>query len=509
MAILHKNITASGDIHNPKWHPDANNGDYAWKNEKGELESIDELLLPAALNFVDGSVAPPTSNTNDIYILSSGGSVNAGWGSVALQDWVKYDGAAWNAITPQKSSLCYDKNADSLMSFDGAAWAAIGGAGGAGVFGITNSLGEYTYYTTFQLALAAATSGDTVEQFADVSVSTASSITLDKDITWNMNGYEYKNTSTSSFIMLDVSSATTVNITINNGKITRNTGSSNGGVLFDTGTKLDSIIKINGVTFENVEGGLLSGSATIIGGVYRSSGTTTFFYSGKVYTIKMFANVAGTFNGVNARVYNSIFEISAGYAYLNNGAEAYNSYFKGSTYGLRLGVGANKAYNCTCEATAFHGIFVTSGELHNCNGFSALYYGIQLGGTAARAYNCTAKSGAQIAMWLISGQAFNCFVESSANYGVHVQTANSVFKGGSVISKLNSSTGRGFYIAADNFDITNNTIEVVNSGAPCITGTAGRTGKFAGNIFKGSTTAVTVVTNSITNTQDSQGNILI
>ena len=129
MAILHKNITASGDIHNPKWHPDANNGDYAWKNEKGELESIDELLLPAALNFVDGSVAPPTSNTNDIYILSSGASVNAGWGTVALQDWVKYDGAVWNVITPQKSSLCYDKTADSLMGFNGTAWAAIGGGG--------------------------------------------------------------------------------------------------------------------------------------------------------------------------------------------------------------------------------------------------------------------------------------------------------------------------------------------------------------------------------------------
>ena len=130
MAILHKNITVSSDIHNPKWLPDANNGDYAFKNEKGELESIDELLLPAALNFVDGSVAPPTTTTGDIYILSSGGSVNAGWGSVALQDWVRYDGTAWNSLTPQKSSLCYDKTADSLMAFDGSAWAAIGGGGG-------------------------------------------------------------------------------------------------------------------------------------------------------------------------------------------------------------------------------------------------------------------------------------------------------------------------------------------------------------------------------------------
>ena len=132
MAILHKNITTSADIHNPKWFTDANNGDYAFKNEKGELESTDELLLPAALNFVDGSVAPPTTSTGDIYILSSGGSVNAGWGSVSLQDWVRYDGAAWNSITPQKSSLCYDKAADGLMFYDGSAWATLGGGGGGG-----------------------------------------------------------------------------------------------------------------------------------------------------------------------------------------------------------------------------------------------------------------------------------------------------------------------------------------------------------------------------------------
>jgi len=130
MAILHKNINNESDIHVPKWLPSANNGDYAFKNEKGELESIDELLLPAALNFVDGSVAPPTTSVGDIYILSSGASVNAGWGSVALQDWVRYDGALWNSLTPQKSSLCYDKTADALMSFNGAAWAAIGAGGG-------------------------------------------------------------------------------------------------------------------------------------------------------------------------------------------------------------------------------------------------------------------------------------------------------------------------------------------------------------------------------------------
>ena len=156
MPILHKNITNATDIHNPKWLSTANNGDYAWKNEKGELESTDEIVLPAALNFVDASVAPPTSSTGDIYILSSGGSVNAGWGSVSVGDWVRYDGALWSSITPQKSSLCYDKSADSLKFYNGLVWASIGG----GISSVTSaekaalspSVGDFVYDTLILLA---------------------------------------------------------------------------------------------------------------------------------------------------------------------------------------------------------------------------------------------------------------------------------------------------------------------------------------------------------------------
>ena len=132
MAILHKNISAEGDIHNPKWFSGANNGDVAWRNELGVLESTDELVLPAALNFVDGSVAPPTSNSGDIYVLSSGASVNAGWGTVALGDWVRYNGTTWNVITPQKSTLCYNETLDKLFSYSGSVWAEVGGGGGGG-----------------------------------------------------------------------------------------------------------------------------------------------------------------------------------------------------------------------------------------------------------------------------------------------------------------------------------------------------------------------------------------
>lgn len=151
MAILHKNISAEGDIHNPKWFSGANNGDVAWRNELGVLESTDELVLPAALNFVDGSAAPPTSNSGDIYVLSSGASVNAGWGTVSLGDWVRYDGTTWNVITPQKSSLCYNEASDSLMSYTGLVWAGMGG----GISSVTSaekaalspSVGDFVYDT--------------------------------------------------------------------------------------------------------------------------------------------------------------------------------------------------------------------------------------------------------------------------------------------------------------------------------------------------------------------------
>ena len=151
MPILHKNIIAEADIHNPKWFSGANSGDIAWKNEKGTLESTDELVLPSALNFVDASATPPTSNAGDIYVLSLGGSVNAAWGSVDLKDWVRYDGAAWNSITPQKSSLCYDKTTDSLQFFDGVNWAAVAtgiqNLDTATKSALTPALGDFVYDT--------------------------------------------------------------------------------------------------------------------------------------------------------------------------------------------------------------------------------------------------------------------------------------------------------------------------------------------------------------------------
>ena len=118
MSWRHRDILEA-ELHEPKGFTTANNGDSIWRNEQGLSEWTDREVLPAALNLVDASVAPPTTATGDIYVLSLGASIHANWGTVALKDWVRYDGVSWNVITPNKSILCYDKTADVLMSYNG------------------------------------------------------------------------------------------------------------------------------------------------------------------------------------------------------------------------------------------------------------------------------------------------------------------------------------------------------------------------------------------------------
>jgi hypothetical protein len=59
-------------------------------------------------------------------------------------------------------------------------------------------------------------------------------------------------------------------------------------------------------------------------------------------------------------------------------------------------------------------------------------------------------------------------------------------------------------------EILNSFLEVTNASAYCITGFNGSTWKWSNNSFKGATTPIDpTFTQGITNTSDSQGNILI
>jgi len=516
MAILHKNITAAADIHNPKWFSGANNGDYAFKNEKGELESTDELLLPSALNFVDGSVAPPTTNSGDIYILSSGGSVNAGWGSVALQDWVRYDGTAWNSITPQKSSLCYDNTADTLMVYDGSAWAGMGSS--FGKFAISDSSGGYTYYATIELALAAASSGDVIEQFTNVSVTGTTTINLVDGVTWNMNGYEYKNTDAGQVRMFTLPSSATVRIF--NGRITRTAGGAGNGNTPLYNNQASSTLIATGTTFESTNGSSVFTSCKIIDGLYISGNNTYNMVNVNGIHINVTADGQGQnyHYGSTVRLYNSYYNSTGNYNMIDGGAKAYNSVFKSSGgRGALLNNGSNEAHNCCFISTSADAV-ETKGQsstvfskLFNCTTISTGSEGADMYGSS-EAYNCSFYSTVNLGLNIRNNaKAYNCKAVSLASKAIS-GTAEFTIVNCIAQSFYDNAAGHAIeaYTANTSFTVVGCTGQTINSSANGLNIASNTNGKWANNTFIGMTTAVVNTNaNQMSNTADTYGNLLI
>ena len=71
------------------------------------------------------------------------------------------------------------------------------------------------------MALAAASSGDVIEQFTNILVSGTSTINLIDGVTWQMNGYEYKNNTSNDMVMFTIPTNTTVKFTFKNGTIVK------------------------------------------------------------------------------------------------------------------------------------------------------------------------------------------------------------------------------------------------------------------------------------------------
>jgi hypothetical protein len=79
-----------------------------------------------------------------------------------------------------------------------------------------------------------------------------------------------------------------------------------------------------------------------------------------------------------------------------------------------------------------------------------------------------------------------------------------------VISYFNNSSGNGIKINQSSFEIVGTAIKVENASANCINAASSKSVKWAGCSFKGASVPVSAnVTQLITNTEDSQGNILI
>ena len=383
-----------------------------------------------------------------------------------------------------------------------------------GVFGIANTSGQYTYYATLTLAMASATSGQTIEMFGNYTETGAVTITFLPGVILQGNGFTYKHTSadaTNTFKFNQSDKYQIKNLFI------ERTNATGGVVLWATpdlygGQPAISVFVIGeALTVKTNRYATSSSGCT----VYDVIGVDFILTSsGQIYntTIKK-CNVTSDSASTVTLVQNSIMHTC-------------NVYHLGSAVALSQ----CQAYNSTCvsissgvctEMTEVVGCFFSSGsgtcvgasgvspKYSNCVFISSTAYAIAQNSGYCEVNNCTLKT---YANFCVSGNAmmFNgCRFIAYGSGGVSV--GNSYLSNCSIYVYYNNASGHGIQctVSAMNF-ITNCDIRVTNASANCLYATSSTSHKDSNNNFIGATTPVNAnVTQGISNTQDSQGNILI
>jgi hypothetical protein len=378
----------------------------------------------------------------------------------------------------------------------------------SGPFGISNSSGSYTYYTSFSASMAASISGQTIEVFADITESSAVTITCKDNVKINGNGHTYKCTSNGVNLQL-FTNASGANCFINNLTIEHTSSHSNSATIYLSNGSFDltgTIIKKDAGYCAQLGGGKL------YNGIYIGTSSTVGIINqgGEVFSsIISCVNGAGL-NNISGNSYN-ITSITTG----TGSAISGSNIFKG------IGIAYGNAYGASL-----------SGNCHNIEGFSAAAVGVYLG--SGNYSNITGISNGNFG---VQNQGSNCIVSnlraiSTVSNGFFTQSVTGVVINGGLIqssaaitissnSELslnnvyikntwNTAGAHGLLTATDTVEVINCIFDLTNTSANCLTSSTPKIIKYANCSFKGSTTPVNAnITQGMINTHDNQGNIII
>ena len=386
-------------------------------------------------------------------------------------------------------------------------------------FGISDSGGTYTYYSDFQTAINAASSGQTVEMFADVTVDSSSTVTLKDGVNINLNGHKYENINSGTVELITLPDNITVNIF--NGMFKRSGGPS----LTTTNAALDgynspnSELYLEGVIFYNITSISYYGNASVYGGTFISDSTGGYGFlsnSGRLQGIKIKSYAANRIS--NSTILQNSSLLSTNSVGLNVwGGNVLNcSIVSLGGVGVTTGTGTSILKNCSVysnggnavdfsssassiigctfySSAGLAGLITAVKKIENCNFYSTVSYGAQLSGVNTQANNCTFESTALQGVRLVNDAKIkNCYVKSSFDDPT----------GHAVICINATTTG---------FEIFNCNLETVNNFANAINATVVTNfGYWGGNTFKGMSTPVNSTNpNQQINTPDAYGNMLI
>ena len=399
-----------------------------------------------------------------------------------------------------------------------------GGGGGSGIFGISDAAGVYTYYATLTLAMAAATSGQTIEMFANVTETGAVTITLKNGVNINGNGYTYTLNNSGLIHAFSAANSVVTSCNIKNLNVIR-TGST--GSLFDNsclilGVSGSGVINCSGSTFRN------SGSG--VGVLFNTISAHEINYA-VAYAATTWG-AFGMFTNAGAKLNNSIgYGTSGGYGIrCHNGGDIQNcTGVSDSGYGVyglagnqsnsvgisSTGVGFssnNNSFNCVGRSISSVGLEITNAiNAVGCVGISVS--GVGLSASTAFIYNCTGISSSSRGVQLLSGtKAYNLISKSSSSYSILSNSPTVEIHNSTIISEWNNAGGIG--ISSNNTTIPatilNSTFILSNAAAPYLfNNTNAQAVSTRGNTYRGGAAYSILITQAILATEDLQGNIFI
>lgn len=390
-----------------------------------------------------------------------------------------------------------------------------GGSGGR--FGIADTNGVYTYYTTLTAAMTAAVSGQTIEVFADYTETGATEITIKNGVNINGNGHTFtKNTNDATHILITANSLN-YECSIINYNFIRSVGS---GRCMNTGINNTGRIDFTGTTFKNTGTGKaaeISGIDVLnLTGISTSSAAALTFLGNKIKGVVGINTSSGVGlqlfgNGVTAELCSG--ESNSGIGFYCDGRSLNCTGYSVSAEGFFT---LNFSQNCTgrsisgtgfvtfydtnevlnCVGTSVSGIGFSSqgGNASGCSGLSQSNYGTLLNGGLARHYNFYSTSYGAPAIWALNSGGTQYIVN------------------GSLYCRWNNAAGygiRGWGGIMPSL-ISNVFFKLVNASAPYLfnDGLAASV-SLRGNTYQGGAVYNANITQSVVATEDNQGNIFL
>ncbi len=400
----------------------------------------------------------------------------------------------------------------------GSSGGSSGGGGSVGVLGIANSSGVYTYYTTYTLAIAGASAGDTIEQFGDIIETGSVQVSIDKNITINMNGYSYTLNVANTTTAFKLTSASLTDVKILNGSINKINGTGGSALVSVGNTATNPIIDLSGTTLSTDQ--LASNTLDILSnytikGVNVIGNGNVSISTGAVLTDFTYAGSGGvTLYGTSSSAYNGYISstTSSSALFLTNSTSKASNIVSYTTSGFGIrSVGT--ITNCKGISDANLGIYTyVNGNMYNCYGYSSGSYGIQFQGNEC--VNSVGKSVASYGIYVALNQDCklnNVSAFSSVASAFYLQSngTNSEIYNSYGESTLNATTGHAFFMQNGTVKLINCSGKVANVGSNCIRSNTSANAYMVNLVGEGMTTLISNIVQLQTNTADAFGNTLV